>query len=216
MNKITCEIEENNRDDFFDVTCTTEHGFYVLLMIGIIESWKECASCRSCSVNTANAQIVLNLAKNQSKIFGLMKYFKQFYGVFSTIFQLDIKGKIHEVSKNNSYNDLSIAMRCILSALSPRLSFSIMSGAVSYPEAMKERFLNLLSAELNVVFVIKDQMDKEKYIESCRTICPIINLIKKDNGYCLRYYKNKRHKHFNKELILKEISAYLSTGLMAN
>lgn len=212
MNKIAIEIEENRDGEFFDVACTTEHGFYVLLMIGIIESWKECAVCRKCSVNNTNAKIILTMAKNQSKVFGLAKYFKQFYSVFSATFNLNIKEKIQEICSKNSYNDLSIGIRCILAALSPKLSFSIISGAVAYPKDMKEFFLNLLSSELNVAFVIRNNMNNKKYIECCRAVCPIINLVEKDNGYCLRYYKKRKHSHFDKASILKKIVTELSEG----
>lgn len=215
MNKIAIEIEENSDEDFIDVACTTEHGLYVLLMIGIIESWKECNSCKKCSVNNRNAKIILTMARRQSEKFGLKTYFKRFYTTFSEIFSLNIRDKIQEVCSKNLYNNLSIGIRCILAALSPKLSFSIMSGAVTYPKAMKEKFLNVLSSELNVIFVIKDDMKNEKYIESCRIVCPIINLVEKDNGYCLRYYKNQRHSHFDKALILKDIARNLKRGLMA-
>lgn len=209
MNTIFIDIEESNSSDFFDITCTTDHGFYVLLMLGIIESWKECFLCRYCCPNIKLHNQTLINAKKFAGLFDLQRNFDQFQNMYTEIHNLDIKEKIFEISSKNYYNNLSLGIRCILASLIPKLSYPILSGTVVYPNSMKENFLSVLSAELNLAFKIVNSMDEENFIERCRMVCPVINFVKKDNRYCLRYY-NQAHSHFDKAFILQEIVDSLS------
>ncbi|OMJ75025.1 hypothetical protein SteCoe_25943 [Stentor coeruleus] len=215
MNTIDITIEESGNFEFFDVGCTTDHGFYILLMLGIIESWKECANCQDCWINSTNHNQILVEAKKIAKKFGLEENFIKFQNVYSEIYMLEIREKIYQIRSNRYYNDLSIGIRCILAALSPKLSYHIISGVIIFPNTMKEHFLNVLSAGLNVVFNIRDFMGEEKYIESCRMVCPIITMIKKDKQYYLRYF-NQFHSHFDKKLILQGLTDFLITDLNPN
>lgn len=209
MNNIVIEIEGNSSGEFFDITYTTDHGFYILLMLGIIDSWKECGFCQFCYSNIEMGSRALGNAKKFASKFGLQANFDDFQKVYTEIYNFDIKQKIFVINSKNYYSHLSMGIRCIIASLTPKLSFPIIAGTVIYSNVMKEKFLSILSAELNIAFIIINSMDEESYIESCRTVCPFICFVKKNNRYCLRYY-NQAHSHFNKAFILQGIIDYLT------